>query len=103
MIQFNICHLFAHCEAVSSIARINSFICTQLNVSKYCYVTQFNLTSVICLRIGKWSNSSIRPTDETLTGTTTPGQSKQESNGNEELLQIPQSSRIISASPSDSV
>ena len=33
---------------------------TKLNGSKYCYVSlKIQLTSVICLQIVKWSNSSI--------------------------------------------
>ena len=37
-------------------------------------------------------NSSIWLINKTLTGTTTPGQSEPEINGNEEILNIPQSS-----------
>ena len=39
--------------------------------------------------------------DRTLSGATTPGPSKTESNGNEGLLSIPQSSSVTRASPSD--
>ena len=39
------------------------------------------------------SNSSIWPTDRTLSGATTLGQSRPESNGNEEGLHVSQSSR----------
>ena len=39
--------------------------------------------------------------DRTLSGTTTPGQSGPGSNGNEEVLCIPQSSSITGASPLD--
>ena len=46
------------------------------------------------------SNSSIRPIDMTLSGATTPGQSWPGSDGNEEVLCIPQSSSITVASPS---
>ena len=42
------------------------------------------------------------PIDGTLTGTTTPGQSEPESNGNEGLLHIPQSFNTV-ASLSDSL
>ena len=45
--------------------------------------------------------SSSRPIDRTLSSTTTPGQSGPRSNGNEEVLQIPQSSSITGASPLD--
>ena len=37
------------------------------------------------------SSISIWPTDKTLSGVTTPGQSRPGSNGNEEILHIPQS------------
>ena len=46
-------------------------------------------------------NSSIWPIDRTLTGATKPGYSGPESNGNEGVLHIPQSSSISGASPSD--
>ena len=39
--------------------------------------------------LSQWLNSSIWPTDSTLTGTTDPGQSGPESNGYEEVLYIP--------------
>ena len=39
------------------------------------------------------SNVSIWPIDETLSGTTTPGQSVPENNGNERVLHIPHSSK----------
>ena len=70
------------------------------DVSKYCYVTQFHLVSVICLHTVKLLNSSIWPINEILTGTTTPDQSGPGSNGNE-WFHNPQSSRIIGASPSN--
>ena len=44
---------------------------------------------------------SIWPIDKTLSGATTPGQSGLGSDGNEEVLHIPQSSSIIETSPSD--
>ena len=47
------------------------------------------------------SNSSIWPINSTLSGATTPGQSRPGSNGNERVLCIPQSSSITEASPSD--
>ena len=47
--------------------------------------------------------TSIWPIDRTLSGATTPGQSGPGSNGNEEVLRILQSSRIIGASPLDSL
>ena len=42
--------------------------------------------------------SSILPIDRNLSGTSTPGQNGSESNGNEEVLHIPQSSSITGAS-----
>ena len=47
------------------------------------------------------SNSSIWPIDGTLSSATTPGQNEPESNSNEKVLHIPQSSSITEASPSD--
>ena len=44
---------------------------------------------------------SIWPIDWTLSGATIPGQSGPGSDGNEEVLHIPQSSRITRTSPSD--
>ena len=49
---------------------------------------------VICLHIVKWSNSSIRPMDRTLSVTTIPGKSKPGSNGNKGVLSILQSPRL---------
>ena len=45
--------------------------------------------------------SSIWPTDWTLSGATTPGQSEPRSDGNEGVLRIPKSSSITGTSPSD--
>ena len=47
------------------------------------------------------SNSSNWPIDRNQFGDTTLGQSGPESDGNEEVLHIPQSSKITGASPSD--
>ena len=47
------------------------------------------------------SNSSIWPIDMTLSGATTPGQSRSRSDGNKGVLFIPQSSSITETSPSD--
>ena len=54
----------------------------------------------MCLHTVKWFNSSIWPIDGTLTGVTTQSLSGPGSNGNEEVLHIPQSSRTED-SPSD--
>ena len=45
--------------------------------------------------------SFIWPIDSTLLGATTPGQSEPRSNGNKEVLGIPQNSKITGMSPSD--
>ena len=47
------------------------------------------------------SNSSIWPIDRSLSGATTPGQSGPESDSNEEILCIPQSSFTTGVSSSD--
>ena len=47
------------------------------------------------------SNSSIWLIDRTLSGATTPRQSKLGSDDNKEVLHIPQSTSITGASPSD--
>ena len=47
---------------------------------------------MICLHCVEMSNSSVWPIDRTLSSATTPGQSVPESNGNEGILCIPQSS-----------
>ena len=47
------------------------------------------------------SNTSIWPINRTLSGTTTLGQSRPGSDGNERVLCIPQSSSITGTSPSD--
>ena len=41
------------------------------------------------------SKSSIWPIDGTLSGTTTPGKGGPESDGNEEVLCIPESDKIV--------
>ena len=107
-----------------------SFICTHFS-SKYCYVslchkiqsnqiqlnishlfsyswkiklfqaTQFSVSHLFALSL--MSNSSIWPIDWTLSGTSTLGQSRPGSDGNEGVRHIPQSSNITGASPSDSL
>ena len=47
--------------------------------------------------------SSIWPIDRTLSGATTPGQSKPGTDGNEGVLRIPKSSSITGTSSSDSL
>ena len=88
-----------------------SFISTQLNVKTVLFQTNH---FSICTRF-KCQNSSILNNqfsistqfrficaiDRTLSGATTPGMSGPESNDNEGVLNIPQSSIITGASPSD--
>ena len=47
------------------------------------------------------SNRSFSPIDKTLSGITAPGKSETGSDGNEEVLRIPQSSNITGESQSD--
>ena len=58
----------------------------------------YNLTSVICLH----TVCSIWPIDRTLSGASTPGQSRHGSNGNEGVFHIPQIFKAR-ATPSDSL
>ena len=51
---------------------------------------QMIIIIIIIINLIKRLNSSIQPTNGTLTGTTTLSQSEPENNGNEELLHIPQ-------------
>ena len=67
------------------------FVCTQLNVK----TALFQLFQTIQFSISTWF-SSTWPIGATTLGSNGPG-----SNGNEEVLCIPQSSSIIRASPSD--
>ena len=70
-----------------------SFIHTQLNIKTVLFQTiQFSINTQF---------SSIWPIDRTLSSTTNPGQSEPGSDGNKEVLHIPQSSSITGASSSD--
>ena len=60
----------------------SSFVYTHLNDFKYCYQTLIILFT-LNNNPSKILNSSICPIDETLTGSTTSGQSGPGSNGNE--------------------
>ena len=66
-------------------------ISIQFQYQKHFYFKQFGLAYV---------HSSIL-LDRTLIGATIPGQSGPESDGNERVLRIPQSSSLTEASPSD--
>ena len=76
-----------------------SFICTQLNDFKDCYlilIIQFK--SFVCTHLNgfkyrKWLNISIWPTNGNQTGTTTPGKSGPDSNSNERVFHISPCSR----------
>ena len=52
------------------------------------------MISCIPIEYKSFFNKSIWPIDETLTGTTTPGQGGPGSNGNKEVLHTPQISKI---------
>ena len=75
-----------------------SFVCTQLNGFKFCYLTQIILFSIN----QKWLNSSVWPLDMTLTSSTTLSPSGPGSNDNKGILHISQSFRT-GASPSDAL
>ena len=86
------------CEHILYITFLNKselflFIVKWFQVLQY---NSYNLTSLIC----SLTDSSIWPIDMTLSGTTTPGQSGPESNGNEGVLHFLQISKDGS-SPSD--
>ena len=82
------------CVTNNSIKR-QSFLYTQLNVKTVLFQNiQFSTSAVLM------SNNSIWSIDWTLSGATTPGQSGPGSDGNEEVLRIPQSSSNTIASPS---
>ena len=61
------------------------------NINNFHTTVWFQTTNI---ENNKWLNSSIRPIDGTLIGTTVPGQSGSESEGNEGILHIPQTSRL---------
>ena len=68
---------------------------------KLFYFKQFNLTLVFCLQTVYMSNSSTEFKEKTLSGPTTPSQSRHGNDGNEGLLRIPPNSSIIETYPSD--
>ena len=68
---------------------------------KQLYFYQFNLAEIIFLFSVYMLNSSNWPIDRILSGATTLGQSGPGSDGNKEILQIPQSSSITGALLSD--
>ena len=85
---------------------------TQFNCQKHFYFKQFSLAQVsnlniktVLFQVIQFSIStqftSIWLIDRALLGATTPGQSGHGSNGNKEVLHIPQSSSITGTSPSD--
>ena len=76
----------------------------QFSISIVFVYTQLNVKTVLFWTIQLSINmkfSSIWPIDRALSGVTTPGQSEPGSDGNEEVLRIPQSSRITRTSLSD--
>ena len=69
------------------------FVYTQLNVKTVLFQTiDFSISTQF---------NSIRPIDRTLSGANNPGQSEPGSDGNKEVLHIPQSSIITGVIPSD--
>ena len=80
------------CITNSSIKHL-SFIYTQLHVKIVLFqAIQFRVSTEF---------SSIWPINKTLSGASTPEQSKPRSNGSEGVLRVPQSSGIAGNSPSD--
>ena len=85
-----------------------SFICTQLNGLKYCYLTiVIQSKSFVCIELNSFKyrkglNISVWPIDENITSTTTLGQSGLWSNGNKGIFHIFQSSKT-EATPSNAV
>ena len=75
------------------------FVCTHLNVKTVLFQA---IKFSISMQFKCW-NSSIWPIDKTLSGTTTPGQSGPESDGNERVLCIPPSSRFLTSYPQHSL
>ena len=79
-----------------------SFVCTQLNGFKYCYlvlIVKFNIHHLSYgFKSSKLVNCSIWHIDGTLIGATIPGQSGLGSNGYEGALHIPQNSRTGASS-----
>ena len=78
-----------------------SFVYTQLNDETVLFQTIQFCVSHFLAKAVKISNSSIWSIDWTLPGDTTPGQSRLQSEGNEGVLHILQSSSITRASTSD--
>ena len=102
----------------NNLIKRQSFIYTQLNDQTVLFQTsQFSISHLFALSLNltqsigaveyngcrgvNYPHSTIWPIDRTLSGATTPGQSGPRSNGNEEVVHIPQSSSITGASPSD--
>ena len=79
---------------------LEKFISSSLNVK----TVQFSINTQFKCKNSKLSKlllSSIWPIDRTLSGATTPGQSRPGSNSNERVLRIPQSSGKTGTSPWD--
>ena len=76
------------------LSNTNSFICTGLKDFKYCYLILLVLFVYISFKYSKWLNGSFWAIDGTQTNTICQGQHELGSNGNEEVLHIPQSSRL---------
>ena len=70
-------------------------------MSKTFLFQAIQFSQIVLIQTIKYALCSIQPIDRTLSGATTPGQGRDESNGNEGVLRIPQSSSITGTSPSD--
>ena len=69
-----------------------SFVYSQVNYQTFLLIAvQFSITNFFTVLM---SNSSSRPVDRILSGSTTPSQSGPESNSNEKVLYFPQSLNI---------
>ena len=70
-----------------------SFICTQLNGFKYCYIILIIHFNSHLFAHKKWLINSIRPIDRTFSQTINPCLGGPETNSNEVVLYIPQISK----------
>ena len=88
---FNAKTIFMQVNSAISNSTVKQNYSVQISKTVLFQTIQFNLSSLF---------NSFWPIDSTLSGGTTPGYSGPGSDGNEELLHIPQSSSITGTSPS---
>ena len=84
---------------VSLTIQLNSHLFTQLSDQTVLFLAIEFSMSFVCTQFK--CQSFIWPIDKTLSNSTTPGQSRPRSNGNEEVLHIPQNPSITGTSLSD--